>query len=428
MQGLDTIVTNIGIASLLALSTYVLLKAGLLSLGQQAMFGVGAYGGGLLTAGWDAPLWAGWACGALAGIVAGLPLAWIAARRGPTAFTLSSLFYAELTRFGLAALDLRIERDGGLVGPAALDGFGGIRAALEQGWSDGMYATAVAVLVALAVAALVLLGRRRSGRRIQAVGNDPTLAASVGIDVARVRFAVVGLSGAIAGLAGSAYAHHTTFLDPASFSIMLGVHGMAYAVVGGIGSPVGPLLGAVLDFGLFEAFRPLAQYRMIAFGGLIALLLFFRPQGLLSPSAVRHLAAAHRRKLSCGVVVLALAAVALPAGTGHAAPLVRAEAVDCTPTGTPLEVRCVIELHWPQDARPMESATVMVSADMPSMPMAHTVRPVAATQDGKPGLYAARLVLPMKGEWVVRFGISSPVREVIHLRHCLGGACQGGKP
>lgn len=128
------------------------------------------------------------------------------------------------------------------------------------------------------------------------------------------------------------------------------------------------------------------------------------------------------------MVVLALAAVALPAGTGHAAPLVRAEAVDCTPTGTPLEVRCVIELHWPQDARPMESATVMVSADMPSMPMAHTVRPVAATQDGKPGLYAARLVLPMKGEWVVRFGISSPVREVIHLRHCLGGACQGGKP
>ncbi|CAO3436714.1 ABC transporter permease subunit [Azospirillum doebereinerae] len=427
MQGLDTVVSNIGIASLLALSTYVLLKAGLLSLGQQAMFGAGAYGGGLLTTGWDAPLWAGWACGALAGAVAGLPLAWIAARRGTTAFTLSSLFYAELTRFALTALDLGIERDGGPVGPAGLDGFGGIRAALEQGWSDGMYATAVMAMVALAVAFLVLLERRRSGRRIQAVGNDPILAAGVGIDVARVRFAVVGLSGAIAGLAGSAYAHHTTFLDPASFSIMLGVHGMAYAVVGGIGSPVGPLLGAVLDFGLFEAFRPLAQYRMIAFGGLIALLLLFRPQGLLSPSAVRRMTAARKRRLPCGLIVLAFAATALSAGTGHAAPPLRAEAVECAPTGAAFEIRCVIDLRWSQDGRPMDPATVTVSADMPSMPMAHAVRPVAATQDGKPGLYAARLVLPMNGEWVLRFGISSPVREVIHLRQCLGAACQGEK-
>lgn len=428
MEGGDTIITNIGIASLLALSTYLLLKTGLLSLGQQAMFGVGAYGGGLLTAGWDTPLWTGWVCGALAGAVAGLPLAWIAARRGPTAFTLSSLFYAELTRFGLTALDLRIERDGGIVGPAALDGFGGIRAALEQGWSDAMYATAVAILVALAVAALVLLERRRSGLCIQAVGNDPILAAGVGIDVARVRFAAVGLSGAIAGLAGSAYAHHTTFLDPASFSIMLGVHGMAYAVVGGIGSPVGSLLGAALDFGLFEAIRPLAQYRMIAFGGLIALLLFFRPQGLLSPSAVRRLAATYGWKPFCGMVALAFAVAALPAGTGHAAPLARAEAVDCTPTGRAFEIQCVIDLKWPQDARPMDPATITVSADMPSMPMAHAVRPVAATQNGNPGRYMARLMLPMNGEWIVRFGISSPVREVIHLRHCFGAACQGGKP
>jgi branched-chain amino acid transport system permease protein len=76
---------------------------------------------------------------------------------------------------------------------------------------------------------------------------------------------------------------------------MLGVHSLAYGLIGGLGTALGPLLGVVLDIGLLESTRVFQGYRMIVFGGLVAVLLIVRPRGLLDESAVNRIATALRR-------------------------------------------------------------------------------------------------------------------------------------
>jgi branched-chain amino acid transport system permease protein len=72
---------------------------------------------------------------------------------------------------------------------------------------------------------------------------------------------------------------------------MLGVHSLAYGLIGGLGTAFGPLLGVLIDVGLLESVRVFQGYRMIVFGGLVALLLVFMPRGILDETRVRWLAA-----------------------------------------------------------------------------------------------------------------------------------------
>jgi branched-chain amino acid transport system permease protein len=120
------------------------------------------------------------------------------------------------------------------------------------------------------------------------------LAALNGIAVARVKVLASGIAGALAGLGGGLYAHLTTYVEPRNFDVMLGVHGLAYGLIGGLGTAFGPLLGVLIDIGLLETIRPLAGYRMIIFGGLVALLLIVRPRGLLDEVLVDRIRRAWR--------------------------------------------------------------------------------------------------------------------------------------
>ena len=78
------------------------------------------------------------------------------------------------------------------------------------------------------------------------------------------------------------------------FGVMLGVHSLAYSIIGGLGTPVGPLLGVLIDIGLLESIRFLSEFRMIIFGGLVALILWVFPEGLLSPRFIVFI----RRKIN----------------------------------------------------------------------------------------------------------------------------------
>ena len=97
------------------------------------------------------------------------------------------------------------------------------------------------------------------------------------------------------GLGGGLYAHLTTYVEPRIFDVMLGVHSLAYGLIGGLGTALGPILGVLIDIGLLESIRALAGYRMIIFGGLVALLLIVRPRGLLDEKLVHRIGAAFRR-------------------------------------------------------------------------------------------------------------------------------------
>ena len=90
---------------------------------------------------------------------------------------------------------------------------------------------------------------------------------------------------------GALYAHFTTYVEPQFFNVMLGVHALAYGLIGGLGTAFGPLIGVAIDIGFLEAVRFIQGYRMIVFGGLVAVLLIFMPRGILDEERVHRLRA-----------------------------------------------------------------------------------------------------------------------------------------
>jgi YtkA-like protein len=118
-------------------------------------------------------------------------------------------------------------------------------------------------------------------------------------------------------------------------------------------------------------------------------------------------------KLLC---MFAAIAACLPA---TALAQVRAKAdVACKPSGTTLQYDCTIALTNSRTNEPLGGVTMTVGADMPSMPMMHNVRPVAAAPGHEPGTYRARILLEMHGDWALQLNLSGPVRDrvVTNLR------------
>jgi hypothetical protein len=87
----------------------------------------------------------------------------------------------------------------------------------------------------------------------------------------------------------------------------------------------------------------------------------------------------------------------------------------CKATGTDFVYDCTIRLS--RDGKPLEGAGVTMSADMPSMPMAHNVKPVKAQAGAAPGEYRAKLDLEMLGVWAVKLRLAGPVRDQLILHY-----------
>jgi hypothetical protein len=112
------------------------------------------------------------------------------------------------------------------------------------------------------------------------------------------------------------------------------------------------------------------------------------------------------------VRLFAAAAIAVLIGTSPAGAQTRAKAdIACKPTEKSLQYDCTIRLLDARTGEPLSGVDIMVGADMPSMPMAHNVRPVRATAGQTPGTYAATIELEMYGEWMLRLDLSGRLRD-----------------
>ena len=283
------VLTNIGLLSFVAASAYLLLVAGELSFGQQGFFGVGAYAAGIATAMLSLPLLAGIFAAILAGAAAAAIVGATTLRLRGLHFAMATLAAAEMLRIAFELFHWQLDVDGERVGPDGTQGFRGIRWVFERGLEPLDFMLLVYGMLALVVLAFILVERSKLGASIRALGEDPDLAGMLGIDVVRLKLGVAAAAGALAALGGALFAHHNTYIEPRNFDIMLGVHSLAYALIGGLGTVFGPLLGVTLDLGLLEGTRLFQGYRMIIFGGLVALLLAWRPRGLLDEQLVHRL-------------------------------------------------------------------------------------------------------------------------------------------
>ncbi|MDE0058925.1 MAG: branched-chain amino acid ABC transporter permease [Defluviicoccus sp.] len=290
------ILSNIGMISFIALSAYLLLIVGEISFGQQAFFAIGAYAAGIATAMWGWDFWPGlvWGAGiaALAAVLVGIPTLRI---RG-LYFSIATLAFAEMVRLVFEVFEYRVEIDGEMVGPDGSDGFRDIRYIFENDITAFEYMAMIYALLAAVLGAFFLLERSRLGSIFRMIGQDHILAEMQGLNVTLYKILALCMAGFVAGIGGALYAHLTTFVEPKIFNVMLGVHSLAYGLIGGLGTAFGPLIGVAIDIGFLESVQFISGYRMIAFGGLVAVLLIVRPRGLLDEAAVNRIRLLLRRR------------------------------------------------------------------------------------------------------------------------------------
>jgi len=284
-----TVISNIGMISLIALSAYLLLISGEISFGQQAYFGISAYAGAIATTLWGWPLWVALLFGSsLAALAAGL-VGLLTLRISGLYFSIATLAFAEIIRLSLFKLSYQIEIDGELIGPNGAEGFGEIRWIFDNNVSVFEYTLLIYGVLFLVLLCLVLIERSRLGMIFRMLGQDPLLTRIQGLNPVRYKVTAAIIAGFIAGLGGTLYAHSFTYIEPQIFNIMLGVHALAYGLIGGLGTVLGPLIGVGIDIGFLESVRAIQGYRMIVFGGLVALMLIFMPRGILDENRVYRL-------------------------------------------------------------------------------------------------------------------------------------------
>src|SRR5579871_6767626 len=232
------VAANMGMLAFLALSAYVVLVAGEISFGQQAFFAIGGYLAGLMTVFGILPLMPALLLAAAAGALSSAMLGWITRHQRGLYFSVSTLAAAEIIRLSLELLHFRLKtRAGTEIGPDGTAGFGDIRYVFEHNISQFQFVLYIYGLLALVILLLYFSEHRRFGIALRMAGEDAELAGALGIDVYRVKLIAISTAGAIAATGGGLFAHYNTYIEPGNFDMMLGIHGVSYALIGGLGTP-----------------------------------------------------------------------------------------------------------------------------------------------------------------------------------------------
>ena len=267
-----------GIFTILALSLNLLLGyTGQLSLGHAAFFGIGAYTSALLALKLEWPFWIGLPAAALAAGLAGWAIGRLALKVRGAYFVLVTISFAGV--ISLVSVNWMELTNGplGLPGVPAPE-----LAGLSFRTKSAYY---YLVLLAAAVAYLVChrLVHSRLGRAFLALRENEALAESVGVDPVRTLVLAAVVSAALAGVAGSLYAHYTRFVSPEVFLFSYTVTMVIMVVAGGKGTLLGPVVGALLFTVLPEALREAMawQWQMLAYGVLLVVLVYFMPRGIV---------------------------------------------------------------------------------------------------------------------------------------------------
>ncbi|HVG35628.1 MAG TPA: branched-chain amino acid ABC transporter permease [Pyrinomonadaceae bacterium] len=119
------------------------------------------------------------------------------------------------------------------------------------------------------------------GRALISIREDELAAEAMGVNTTRYKVMAFVISSAMAGAAGVLFAHFDGYLNPHSFEFLKSVEILIMVILGGLGSIVGSVIGAVALTILPEALRQFAEYRMIIYSLLLIILMITRPQGLL---------------------------------------------------------------------------------------------------------------------------------------------------
>jgi branched-chain amino acid transport system permease protein len=249
--------------------------SGLLSLGQQAFYGVGAYASALVAVKFNTPFPLALLAGACMAALVSCMIGGITLRLRSAYFVISTLAFSEVLR--LVCLNWYTLTNGPLgitgipspsIGPFVFD-------------TGAKFYFLVLVILIICVFVMSRLVNSHIGRVLVGVKDAEYMAKSVGINPFRYLMISVVIGGAMAGAAGSLYAHFQNFLSPDVFYFAITINLIVMVVAGGIGTLGGPILGAVIFTILPEVLRASDQFRLIIFALLLVLIVRFIPGGIM---------------------------------------------------------------------------------------------------------------------------------------------------
>ncbi len=254
--------------------------AGMVSLGHNAFFAIGAYTSTLLYLRLGLTPWLGMFAGGLLAAAVGVAL-------GMVCFRLRSHYFALATlAFGQVAFILTMNwRD-------LTQGAEGIALPIEPGFAHMVFASKLAyVYLSFALFVVVLavsyaVERSRLGYFLTAFRENEDAARALGVKTGQVRLIAMALSAFLSAVAGTFYAQYVVYIDPSSVSrLQLSVQVALFAIVGGLGSFLGPVVGACIFVPMTIALRSTLGttapgLHMIVYGLILVLVMLYMPQGL----------------------------------------------------------------------------------------------------------------------------------------------------
>jgi branched-chain amino acid transport system permease protein len=262
------LIAQIGINSIIASSMFIVLFSGQLSLAAPGFMAIGAYTAVLMDLYWHTPLALNIAAGVVlagaTGVLVGLPVL----RLRGVFLAIATIGFIEALRLGVI-LNLPITGEGLGLKNVNPDPLGGI----------------YLVLVSLAVVLFLVwrLTKGRLGAAWAAIRQDELAALSQGINVARYKMIAFVLSAVLAGFGGALESHLQTFIDPGDqqYGVTRAVQVLSFAVLGGSGQFLGPVVGALVVTSLPWIFLQAQNYINVVTGLFLIAVIVFRPQGIV---------------------------------------------------------------------------------------------------------------------------------------------------
>jgi branched-chain amino acid transport system permease protein len=252
--------------------------AGLLDLGYVAFYAVGAYAYALLNLHFGLSFWVVLPISAILGFIFGTLLGYPVLRLRGDYLAIVTLGFGEIIRIILENWDDFSNGPRGIPNIPAPSFFGH-----HFGQHDSVIYLYF-VVIGLVLMTIFFVGRLENskiGRAWIALRDDEIACQAMGIDKFKTKLTAFALGATWASIGGVVFAAKTSFINPMSFTIWESITILCVVVIGGMGSAVGVIAGALVLILLPEYLRAMAEYRMLVFGALQVIVMVFKPEGLI---------------------------------------------------------------------------------------------------------------------------------------------------
>lgn len=263
-------------ATLVASYDILLGYTGQLAFCQGAFYGMGAYASALLATLIGVPVW-------LSMLISSIIVAAIAAIVGAPALRLKGAYFAITTFFFAHFVYLyflnAVNLTGGPLGlrdippPEPIDG-------LKFESTVNYYYIILAYFI-IVILLLYKLVNSNIGKILVSIREDEDLAASLGINTALYKVLAFTISAFIAGMSGALFAHYFQLLHPSTFTWLTSEMVVIITLVGGVGTIIGPVIGAGIVVFILELFRFAPELRYVMWAAILIILLLYEPKGII---------------------------------------------------------------------------------------------------------------------------------------------------